>query len=116
MISFGQTQASTKEDLKTEMREGDKFENYPNQIFLTPQAKALTVTPELHAQISKYLATTYEVQIGNKLALELIPDTLQQWGQLQITQGGNLIQAQGYHKLQWDSCNISFVWYELLAN
>ncbi|KAF8698594.1 hypothetical protein RHS03_07536, partial [Rhizoctonia solani] len=85
--------------------------NIPN-----PQAKALTVTPELRAQISKYLATTYEVQIGKKLALELIPNTLQQWGQMQITQGGNLIQAQGYHKLQWDSCNASFVWYELLAN
>ncbi|QRW21922.1 Transposase family tnp2 [Rhizoctonia solani] len=85
--------------------------NIPN-----PQAKALTVTPELRAQISKYLATTYEVQIGKKLALELIPNTLQQWGQMQITQGGNLIQAQGYHKLQWDSCNTSFVWYELLAN
>ncbi|GAB1526445.1 hypothetical protein RhiTH_009612 [Rhizoctonia solani] len=116
MISFGQTQASTKEDLKTEMKEGDKFENDPNQIFLTPWAKALTVTPELHAQISKYLATTYDVQIGKKLALELIPNTLLQWGQMQITQGGNLIQAQGYHKLQWDGCNTSFVWYELLAN
>ncbi|KAF8754941.1 hypothetical protein RHS01_05430 [Rhizoctonia solani] len=34
-------------------------------------------------------------------------------GQMQITQGGNLIQAQGYHKLQWDGCNASFVWLPL---
>ncbi|KAF8749326.1 hypothetical protein RHS01_10136 [Rhizoctonia solani] len=90
------------------------FRSQPN--IPNPWAKALTVTPELHAQISKYLATTYDVQIGKKLALELIPNTLLQWGQMQITQGGNLIQAQGYHKLQWDGCNTSFVWYELLAN
>ncbi|QRW24315.1 Transposase family tnp2 [Rhizoctonia solani] len=116
MISFGQTRASTEEDLKTEMREGDKFENYPNRIFLTPWAEALTVTPELRAQISKYLATTYEVRIGKKLALELIPDTLQQWGRMRITQGGNLIQARGYHKLRWDGRDASFVRYELLAD
>ncbi|KAF8674983.1 Transposase family tnp2 [Rhizoctonia solani] len=116
MISFGQTRASTEEDLKTEMREGDKFENYPNRIFLTPRAEALTVTPELRAQISKYLATTYEVRIGKKLALELIPDTLQQWGRMRITQGGDLIQARGYHKLRWDGRDASFVRYELLAD
>ncbi|KAF8675484.1 hypothetical protein RHS04_06704 [Rhizoctonia solani] len=84
-----------------------------NQLFLTPQVERLTVTPKLQSQIAKYLATTYKVQISKKLAMELIPNSLQQWGQMRIKDGGNLIQAQGYHKLWWDGCNASFVQYEL---
>ncbi|CCO31180.1 hypothetical protein BN14_05215 [Rhizoctonia solani AG-1 IB] len=116
MITFGQTRASTEEDKKAEMREGDRFEEYPDQLFLTPRAGKLGVTPELRTQIGKYLATTYEVRINKKLAKELIPDFLQQWGRMRILNGGDLIQARGYHKLRWDGRDASFVRYELVVD
>jgi hypothetical protein len=80
-----------------------------DQPFLTPWAGKLGVTPKLRTQIGKYLATTYEVQINKKLAKELIPDFLQQWGRMRILNGGDLIQARGYHKLRWDGRDASFV-------
>ncbi|KAF8692328.1 Transposase family tnp2, partial [Rhizoctonia solani] len=95
-ISFGQTQAETEDDLEKEKQIADRFQDYNNQLLLTPQAERLTVTPELRSQIAKYLATTYGVR-----------------GRMRIKDGGNLIQARGYHKLWWDGRNASFVQYEL---
>ncbi|GAB1527705.1 hypothetical protein RhiTH_010893 [Rhizoctonia solani] len=61
-ISFGQTQAETEDDLEKEKQIADRFQDYNNQLLLTPQAKRLTVTPKLRSQIAKYLATTYGVR------------------------------------------------------
>ncbi|KEP45625.1 putative transposase domain protein [Rhizoctonia solani 123E] len=116
MISFGQTRASTEEDLKKEMEDANRFKKYPDQLFLTPRSEQLVVTPQLRAQIGKYLATAFGVKISKKLAQELIPNSLQQWGRMRIIDGGDLIQARGYHKLRWDGRDASFVRYELAAD
>ncbi|QRW26217.1 Transposase family Tnp2 protein [Rhizoctonia solani] len=92
-ISFGQTQAETEDNSEKEKQIAHRFQDYNNQLLLTPQAKRLTVTPKLRSQIAKHLATTYGVQVSKKLATELIPNSLQQWGQMRIKDGGNLIQA-----------------------
>ncbi|CCO35605.1 hypothetical protein BN14_09723 [Rhizoctonia solani AG-1 IB] len=110
------TRASTEEDLKNEMRDADLFKDYPNQLFLTPRSERLTITPELRAQIGKYLATTFGIRVSKRLAKELIPESLRQWGRMRIKDGGDLIQARGYHKLRWDGRDASFVRYELATD
>ncbi|CAE6454695.1 unnamed protein product [Rhizoctonia solani] len=116
MISFGQTRASTEEDLKNEKRDADTFKDYHDQLFLTPRSERLTVTPELRTQIGKYLATTFGIRVSKRLAEKLIPDSLRQWGRMRIKDGGDLIHARGYHKLRWDGRDASFVRYELATD
>jgi hypothetical protein len=67
------------------------------------------VTPELRTQIGKYLATTFDIRVNKRLGKELIPESLRQWGRMRIKDGGDLIQARGYHKLRWDGRDASYV-------
>lgn len=79
----------------------------PRALLLTPRAESLPVTPELKRKIAKFLATTLEVN-GNE-AKKYIPETLKQWGRLQISDGGDMVHARGYHKLREDTRDSSFV-------
>lgn len=61
----------------------------------------------MRRKITKFLATAFEVD--GRHAQTLIPSSLKQWGRLQISNGGDLIQARGYHQLRSDGRDSSFV-------
>lgn len=79
----------------------------PRVLLLTPHGTLLTVTPQLRIKIAAYLVTAFGVQVRD--VKKLIPNTLKQWGRLQISAGGDLIHARGYHKLRSDGRDASFV-------
>ncbi|EUC54412.1 hypothetical protein RSOL_047030, partial [Rhizoctonia solani AG-3 Rhs1AP] len=83
-------------------------------LFAAPARKPLQVDRHLRRQIVRYLTTCFEIL--SPAAEELIPDELEQWGQLRIGNGGDEIHARGYHKLRPDGRDAAFVRYELMVD
>jgi hypothetical protein len=79
----------------------------PRALLLTPRNSMLDVTPPILTKIAAYLATFLGVRASE--AKEQIPRQLKQWGRLQISNGGDLIQARGFHKLRSDGRDSSYV-------
>jgi hypothetical protein len=67
----------------------------------------MKVTPQLKRKIVLHLTTSFDIY-SHEAELH-IPEYLEQWGRLQIANGGDLIQARGLHKLQKDIRAASFV-------
>jgi hypothetical protein len=65
------------------------------------------VTDSLRKKITAYLATTFRVDA--KAAKECVPDSLPQWGRIQIANGGEVMHARGYHELRSNTHDASFV-------
>ncbi|KAB5587477.1 Transposase domain containing protein [Ceratobasidium theobromae] len=99
---------------EVEGKDVEKLPDYPCALLLTPKTHLLEVTPPMRRKITKFLATAFEVD--GRHAQTLIPSSLKQWGRLQISNGGDLIQAHGYHQLRSDGRDSSFVRYELLVD
>jgi hypothetical protein len=72
----------------------------PHALLLTPHSKDLEVTLQLRCKIIQYLTTAFGVHSHE--AEDVIPNCLEQWGRLQIANGGDEVQACKYHKLQPD--------------
>lgn len=79
----------------------------PTILLLSPHTERLAVTPQLKNKIIKYLATAFPVR-GN-IVRNYIPESLEQWGRMRMTNGGDLIHARGYHTLRPDGRDASFV-------
>jgi hypothetical protein len=79
----------------------------PTRLLLTPRSEQLVVTPQIMNKIAKHLATVYRITVP--VAKTFIPESLKQWGRMQISGGGDLIHARGYHKLRSDGRDASFV-------
>jgi hypothetical protein len=79
----------------------------PTILLLTPRTERLVVTTQLRNKITKYLATTFSIR-GQGIH-DYIPESLQQWGRVRMTGGGDLIHARGYHTLRPDGRDASFV-------
>ncbi|KAF8752619.1 Transposase family tnp2 [Rhizoctonia solani] len=111
-IAFGQTRAETKDNLEKEKQIADIFQDYNDQLFLTPQVKRLTVTPELRSQI----ANIWQLLTKCGLARSLL------WSSSQFltTMGPNVHKGWGQSnpslrvsQAPVDGHNASFVRYEL---
>ena len=65
------------------------------------------MTLQLCTKIAAYLAAAFGVQAQD--AKPNIPATLNQWGHLLISGGGDLVPARGHHFLQLGGLDASFV-------
>jgi hypothetical protein len=79
----------------------------PHYMLLAPHSKPLDMTPQLRRQIIRYLTTSFDIRSHD--ADILIPQQVEQWGRLQIANGGDLIHARGYHTLRPDGRDASFI-------
>ncbi|KAF8594007.1 hypothetical protein BDV93DRAFT_399753, partial [Ceratobasidium sp. AG-I] len=110
-LKFNKTSPAEGEE---DIGSADVLPDYPRARLLTPRGKLLQVTPQLRTKIAAYLATAFGVRAQD--AKPLIPNTLNQWGRLLISGGGDLVHARGSHTLRSDGRDASFVRYELLVD
>ncbi|KAH9930109.1 uncharacterized protein B0H18DRAFT_873442 [Fomitopsis serialis] len=91
------------------------FPEYQMCALLPPSRKAVTLDKAVHDKIISHLSTRFEAPVRDVRAM-LRPETITQWGKLQILGGGDLVRSTTLGGIREDSRNASYVRYESLVD